>query len=84
MGMVFTILVSHLPVLYTAFYHELTGQPKAETGMLQLPESNTGKRIILDGEWEFYWKKLIVTDNEAYASPDLYLPVPHCGSRYRL
>lgn len=83
-GMVFTILVSHLPVLYTEFYHELTGRPTAKAGILQLPEVYAGERIILDGEWEFYWKRLLITDHEAFTSPDLYLPVPHCGSRYRL
>lgn len=83
-GMVFTILVSHLPVLYTAFYHELTGQPKAKAGIFKLPEGNADERIVLDGEWEFYWKRLLITDNEASATPDLYLPVPHCGSRYQL
>lgn len=52
--------------------------------MLRLPDVDAGERIILDGEWEFYWKRLLITDKEASASPDLYLPVPHCGSRYRL
>jgi hypothetical protein len=83
-GMIFTILVSHLPMLYTVFYHALTGQPKAEAGMLRLPEVKAGERIILDGEWEFYWQRLLITDQEASAAPDLYLPVPHCGARYQL
>ncbi len=83
-GILFAIIVSHLPVLYTAFYHELTGRPKSEAGKINLSNINRGERIILDGEWEFYWKRLLVTEKEASVSPDLYLPVPHCGSRYQL
>lgn len=83
-GMVFTILMSHLPVLYTVLYHELTGKPKAEAGVLILAEAEAGERVILDGEWEFYWKRLLVTDNDVSAAPDMFLPVPHCGSRYKL
>lgn len=83
-GMLFTIIVSHLPVVYTVFYHELTGMPKSEAGKLHLSKANSGGRIILDGEWEFYWKRLLVTEKVYSASPDLYLPVPHCGARYQL
>lgn len=83
-GMILTILVSHLPVLYTVFFHEFTGKPKAEAGRFMFTKVNSGERIILDGEWEFYWKRLLITEKENSASPDLYFPVPHCGSRYRL
>lgn len=83
-GMLFAIIISHLPVVYTSFYHELTGMPKAEDGKLHLSNADSGERIILDGEWELYWKRLVVTENEPNVSPDLILPVPHNGSRYQL
>ena len=83
-GILFAIFASHLPVIYTAFYHELTGMPTSEAGKLDLSDLNSSRRIILDGDWEFYWNRLLVTDSEHNVAPDLILPVPHCGSRYKL
>ncbi len=83
-GMLFAIIVSHLPVLYTSFYHELTGMPKSEIGKIHLSDTDSSGRIILDGEWEFYWKRLLVTENQHNVSPDLLLPVPDYWSRYQL
>ncbi len=83
-GILFAIFASHLPVIYTAFYHELTGAPTSTAGKLDLSDMKSSKRIILDGEWEFYWNRLLVTDSEHNVAPDLLLPVPHCGSRYKL
>jgi len=82
-GMIFAIFASHLPVMYTSFYHELTGVSKSEAGKLHLPNGDNGKRTILDGEWEFYWNRLLVTENQHNVSPDLYLPVPDYWSRYQ-
>jgi signal transduction histidine kinase len=83
-GMLFATVVSHLPLLYTSFYHELTGLPESESGKLHLSDADSSGRIILDGEWEFYWKRLLVTENQHNASLDLILPVPHGWSRYQL
>lgn len=83
-GVLFAIIASHLPVLYTLFYHELTGIPKSENGRLNLSNAHNDKYIILDGEWEFYWERLLVTENQHNDSHDLLLPVPHSGSRFQL
>ncbi|MBR0600276.1 sensor histidine kinase [Sinanaerobacter chloroacetimidivorans] len=83
-GMIFAIFVSHLPVMYTFFYHELTGTPESEGGRLQLSAPDTGKTIILDGEWELYWNRLLVTEKQYNVPPDLLLPVPDYWSRYQL
>lgn len=83
-GILFAIIVSHLPMLFTSYYHELTGMPKSENGKLYLSKVDNGRRIILDGEWELYWNRLLDSDNQHNVSPDLLLAVPDYWSRYKL
>lgn len=37
---------------------------------------NTGEPIFLDGEWEFFWQKLLVTDHLEGEEPDGLMSVP--------
>lgn len=53
LGMIFSITVSHLPVLHSLLYHKLNPVPAAENASLTLSGIPSGKRIVLDGEWEF-------------------------------
>ena len=53
-GLLFVILFTHLPVLYTLFYHNLTGAPTAEGGNLDTASVSPARTIVLDGSWEFY------------------------------
>jgi len=53
-GLVFVILFSHLPVLYTLLYHELTGAPTAVDGVMDVKTVSPARKIVLDGKWEFY------------------------------
>lgn len=82
-GLVFTLLFTHLPVLYTLFYHNLTGAPTAAGGVINLASSAT-KSIVLDGEWEFYWNRLIVTDSDRSSQPDILIHVPSFWTEYKI
>ena len=43
---------------------------------LQGIDFDTGKPIILKGQWEFFWQKLLVTDHLENQEPDGLIPVP--------
>ena len=83
-GMLFAILSSHLPLMYTLFYHELTGVSRAEAGSINLSGASVDRRIILEGEWEFYWDRLLVTQTLNNVLPDILIRVPDYWSRYKL
>lgn len=83
LGMLFVIVVSHLPVVYTLLYHDLTGAPTAKDGSIGLSGISSGQTIVLDGDWEFYWNRLIVTKSERSAAPDFRIRVPDYWSRYK-
>lgn len=83
LGMLFVIVISHLPVAYTLFYHDLTGAPTAKDGNIGLSGISSGRNVVLDGQWEFYWNRLIVTAPEQGAAPDFLIRVPDYWSRYK-
>jgi len=83
-GFLLAVLIPHLPVLYTLFYHQLTDAPASVNASISLPGDYSGKRIVLDGEWEFYWNRLLVTEPEQDASPDFLITVPGYWSLYQL
>jgi hypothetical protein len=84
LGMLFALAVSHLPVVYTHFYHSLTDVPAAENGSVPLSNVPDSKRIVLDGEWEFYWNRLLVTNPQQKSAPDFLIQVPDYWSKYKL
>lgn len=57
---------------------------RAEKGQLDLSGTNIEQRgkIRLDGEWEFYWKKLLNKGQLQDAKPDLYAKVPSDWENY--
>lgn len=81
LSLAFVLLCSHAPVLYTIFYHDLTGAPTAKAASLDAKAAK--KRIILDGEWDFYWNRLLVTEPEPNAAPDFRIAVPGYWSKYQ-
>ncbi len=84
-AVIFALLACDLPVLYTAFYHELTGAPKAENGQMEISTENPGEgKIYLDGEWKFYWNRLLISDPEQTPEADLLLSVPDGWSNYEV
>lgn len=83
-GLLFSILFSHLPLLYTMFYHPLTGAPTASEGSMDLSGRSASKAILLDGKWEFYWSRLIAGQAKTLEKPDLMIRVPDYWSKYQL
>ncbi len=83
-GMIFAILISHMPVVYTSFYHELTGIPTAKDGVISLSGISANRNMVLDGKWEFYWDRLLVSKSQQKVSPNIFLPVPSYWSQYKL
>ncbi len=84
LGMLFAFFVSHLPVVYTLNYHHYTNVPAAHEGTLHLSDASDNERIFLDGEWEFYWNRLLITDSHPEATPDLLVHVPDYWSKYQI
>lgn len=83
-GILFVVLISHLPVIYTLFYHDLTGVPTSEKGNINLAGNLSQQHTILDGQWEFYWNRLIVTKPKQATAPDFFIQVPDYWSRYKI
>jgi len=84
-GLILFILVPVLPVVCTNFYHEITGAPEAANGSVDLTGVELTKdKLHLDGEWEFYWNKFLVTDDELGAIPDCIMKVPDEWSHYNI
>lgn len=83
-GLIFVILFSHLPVAYTVFYHNLTDAPTAIDGSIDLNKLSPAGTIVLDGSWEFFWNRLIVTDSQQDDKPDFFIRVPDYWSKYKI
>lgn len=84
LGFMFVILFTHLPVIYTLLYHSLTGAPTAVGGNIDVKMVSPDQTIVLDGEWEFYWKRLIVTDGQQNHKPDFLIGVPGYWSKCKI
>lgn len=83
-GLIFAILFSHLPLIYTLFYHNLTGAPTAAGGSINLTRLSPARKIVLDGKWEFYWQRLIAGEPQQEDKPDLLIKVPDYWSKYKI
>ena len=84
LGLTFVILLTHLPVAYTLFYHNLTGAPTAADGSINVTPLSPARTIILDGRWEFYWNSLIATEPQQDEKTDFFIRVPDYWSRYKI
>jgi len=83
-GLLFVLLCSHLPVLYTLFYHDLTAAPTVKDGSMDVTGVFPAKDIILDGNWAFYWNRLIAATPEQTGSADFLIRVPDYWSKYKI
>ncbi|MDF3003408.1 MAG: hypothetical protein K0Q48_3527 [Bacillota bacterium] len=83
-GLLFVLICSHLPVMYTQFYHTRTATPTAEDGSIDVAGVSLSKETILDGEWAFYWNRLIADKPEELGSPDFHIQVPDYWSKYKI
>ncbi|BCN31613.1 ATP-binding protein [Anaeromicropila herbilytica] len=76
-GLVFTILVVNLPVLYSKFYHEINGTNKVEDGRTDLRDLDLSKGVYyLDGEWEFHPNQFVHSDKKKTDNDKYFLEVP--------
>lgn len=83
MGLMLAVFFMNLPVVYTHLYHDLTGAPRALNGSMDLSSvSPADGMIYLDGQWEFYWNRLIATEREQLSNPDMIIDVPDSWSNY--
>lgn len=84
-GLVVAVLFMNLPVIYTYFYHQINGTPKAVKGSIDLSTvSPASEKIYLDGQWEFYWKHFIISDYDQLSLPDMTIAVPDEWSKYKV
>lgn len=83
-GLIFVLLFSHLPVIYTLFYHHLTGAPTASDGSINLTGLSPSRTVVLDGKWDFYWNRLVATEPNHSRKPDLLIGVPDYWSKYKI
>ncbi|MDW7655975.1 MAG: GHKL domain-containing protein [Bacillota bacterium] len=84
-GLVLSVMIIFLPIIYTRYYHELTGASLAVNGTRHVSseyKDRQNHRIHLDGQWVFYWQQLLVTEPEPLSQPDLIINVPDKWSKY--
>ncbi|MHB1454051.1 MAG: GHKL domain-containing protein [Saccharofermentanales bacterium] len=84
-GLIMSLLIIFLPVVYSRYFHELTAAPKAVAGTLNMTSDpdRTGK-LFLDGQWEFYWQRLIVSEPAPGLRPDLFAEIPGKWTEYSI
>jgi len=67
-------------LLYSANYQKIQGFPTAKNGAMDMSGvyiADTGTHsVLLNGEWEFFYNKWIVTDNLTDAEPDAMFKLP--------
>ena len=63
-----------------------SGDSGIDNGILDLTawDYDFGRNIKLDGEWEFYWSKLLSYEEIKNEKPDLYAEVPNSWNTYTL
>ena len=84
-GLILTVVMIFLPVVITHYYHNITGAPEATNAKMDLANVNLAdKSIYMDGQWELYWNRFIVSDPEQSYKPDLMIAVPSEWSHYRM
>lgn len=83
-GLIFVLLFAHLPVIYTLFYHNLTGAPTTKNGSIDVAQLSSSQNIVLDGKWEFYWNRLIISEPKQGDRPDFFIGVPDYWSKYKI
>lgn len=85
LGLVLAVVFMNLPVVYTNYYHDITGAPEAADGNMDISSVRLDNgKIYLDGQWEFYWNQFISTEPNMGSNPDLIIAVPDSWSNYEL
>ena len=95
--LIFTIIMIYRPVLLAQFHHELFGEPRVMNGTIDLADyAPTNNQLILDGEWQFFWKQFIISDRkqtvdehqifgeDSISDADIFINVPDDWSNYKI
>jgi hypothetical protein len=96
-GLILALLYIYIPVARSYFYHEITGLPKAVNGAIDLSDGiPSNHKLYLDGQWEFYWKQFIISDQDQLQGlnqrsaeneisyEDILIKVPDNWSKYKI
>ena len=84
-ALILVVLFINISVLYTYFYHDITGAPEAINGRMDLSAITLdGGKVYLDGQWEFYWNRFIVSEPEQLSPRDFIIKVPDSWSNYEI
>ena len=78
-GVVLTVILAVMLLILSTAREPQTAALHARQGILDLSTWNPKleNRIRLDGEWEFYWKKLLPASQQGtLGTPDAYAEVP--------
>lgn len=80
------ILVCLALVLISALDSKNRLMPQANNGILTISQDNFEEygNLKLDGEWEFYWKKLLHYPDLLSQIPDRYAAIPDAWNEYSL
>lgn len=84
--LLFVICLTAGAFLYSYYHNTLLNEPCIVNGVLDLTdwEPDRNHVIHLDGQWEFYWNRWIVSDGPGNAASDGLVHVPDRWTRYKL
>lgn len=83
-GLGFVLLLSHLPLLYTALYHQLTGAPEAKNAVFSVVSNRKSDTLVLDGQWSLYWNTCLTGSTGETVAADLLQQVPGYWTHSRI
>ncbi len=80
------VTVFVLLFIFSAFLSVPNKSISAENGIINLSGQNFSERVVFDlnGQWAFYWKKLLGCGEIRDTNPDFYAKVPDTWNKYEL
>lgn len=84
--LLFVICFTAGAFLYSYYHNGLLKEPCIENGVLDLSGWNPERNHVvhLDGEWEFYWNRWIVSDGTGNMANDGMVSVPDRWTQYEI
>lgn len=82
----FASLILIVLLLSGSLFISKSNSPEADKGLLDLSRWNFERdgNVKLDGQWEFYWNKLLKYKNIQKEKPNTYVKVPSTWNEYSL
>jgi two-component system LytT family sensor kinase len=83
--LVFIVLIIGLSTALVVKFHTYN-KPEISSGVLDLTHWDPGKdgNVVLDGEWEFHWRKLLSSSETSQCKPDLVVDIPATWNKYSI